>query len=327
MNSNPAINDRSRILQLEAELTKTRTALKSSEEKLAILIENMPGGIMSYDADTGKFDFLSKNFLEIFNCTEEQFRERYFNNFNTFVQKEDRGRVKELISDQLRFFTTVELTYRTADIFDEELWIYHRARLVINEDGSKKFFVVVSDITDEKLVQAELSARNQKLRAKSERDPMTELLNKVSMQTSIEECLASPDKNICHAMFMIDTDNFKSVNDTFGHQYGDKVIIFVANAIKRIFRNTDFVARMGGDEFMVFMRHTTPAITELRAKQLNDAIRKELLQDGQKVNISCSIGISYYPRHGSTYEELYEKADKALYTAKENGKNQYDIAP
>lgn len=326
MNSNPVINDRSRILQLESELSQTKKTLSETKEKLAILLDNMPGGVFSYDAESGKFDFLSPGCLEIFSCTEPQFRERYFDRFEMLVSKEDRERIKTQINEQLSFFDTVELTYRTSDIFDEVKWIYHRARLVKGSDGSSKFYVVISDITDEKLVQDELSAKAKRLRAKSERDPMTGLYNKVSMQQAIKDCLLESTDTPCHAMLMIDTDNFKSVNDTFGHQYGDKIILFVSDAIKRIFRESDFVGRMGGDEFMVFMRHTTPAITELKAKLLNDAIRKTLTENGKTVSISCSIGISFYPKHAKDYDKLYAAADAALYISKENGKDRFTVS-
>lgn len=319
-------NAENRIERLERELAQTKSALKESEEKLEILLDNMPGGVMSYDADTGKFDFISKGCLSIFSCTEETFREHFFNSFEVFVSKLDRERVREQIALQLGYFDTVELTYRVRDLFDNEMWIYHKGRLVLSEDGSSKFYVVISDITEEKLVQAHLHQTAQRLKDQAELDGMTGLFNKVSMQAAIDECLENSSHTACHAMLMIDTDNFKAVNDTFGHQYGDKVIVFVADAIRKIFRESDYIGRMGGDEFMVLMRHTSEEIAEKRAELLNDAIRSELTENGVTVNISCSIGISFYSRDGDNYEMLFEAADKALYAAKEAGKDCYRIS-
>ena len=311
--------------ELRKELVRTRGLLRETKDKLDILLENMPGGVLSYNADTGKFEFISNGVPAIFHCTMEQFRDRFYNSFDLMVSKADRERVKQQIADQLSFFDTVELTYRSEDAFDNLMWIYHRGRLVVDADGVRRFYVVISDITEEKLVQNHMTQANQQLRQKAERDPMTGLLNKVSMKTAIEECIAESGVGTCHALLMIDTDNFKSVNDTFGHQYGDKIIIFVADSIRKIFRGSDLVARMGGDEFMVFMKHTTGPITLDRAKKLNEAIKRELSQDGQNVTISCSIGISFYDEDGDTYEKLYSCADSALYVAKENGKNQFRV--
>ncbi len=85
---------------------------------------------------------------------------------------------------------------------------------------------------------------------------------------------------------MIDTDNFKSINDTFGHAYGDEIIKYVATSIDSNFRSTDYKARMGGDEFMVFMQNTNKASVEARAKMLNDKIRRDCTQDGKTVQIT-----------------------------------------
>ena len=152
---------------------------------------------------------------------------------------------------------------------------------------------------------------------------MTGLLNKTAMQEKVENYIDECDINSCHAMMMIDTDNFKSVNDTFGHAYGDKVIKFVAKAIRDTFRESDYVGRMGGDEFMVFMKNTTGSITEDRAKKLNREIKRDLEENGQVVSISASIGIACYPKDGSDYRNLFRHADEALYEAKEAGKNCY----
>lgn len=322
-NYNKINNDRTRILQLEAELADTKRQLDETSSKLSILLDNMPGGVLSYDADTGKLDFISQGCLDIFHCTENQLREHFYNNFELMVHKTDRPRVKQQVKDQLDFFTTVDLTYQTEDLYGNLLWIYHRARLVTNPDGSRKFYAVISDITEEKLVQNQMQLATMKLKEKTELDPMTGLFNKVSMENAITELLQTSTPDVCHAMLMIDTDNFKSVNDTFGHQYGDKVILFVAESIKSIFRESDYVARMGGDEFMVFMKRTTALITIERAKQLNRTIKKTLEHNGKSVKISCSIGISFFNANGTTYKDLYKAADQALYVAKENGKDQF----
>lgn len=307
-------------------LATTKRRLEESELKLSILLENIPGGVLSYDVDTGKFEYISSGVTDIYHCSEEQFRERFYNTFDFMIAKADRDRVKQQINDQLSFFDTVELTYRSEDAFDNLMWIYHRGRVSVDAAGKRKFYVVISDITEEKLVQSQVHMNAERLREKAEMDPMTGLLNKVSMKAAVEECLASSGVGSCHALLMIDTDNFKSVNDTFGHQYGDKIIIFVADSIRKIFRGSDLIGRMGGDEFMVFMKHTTMPITEERAAKLNDAIRTRLSEGGQCVNISCSIGISFYDKDGDSYEALYKAADEALYRSKEGGKDRYTIS-
>jgi diguanylate cyclase (GGDEF)-like protein len=154
---------------------------------------------------------------------------------------------------------------------------------------------------------------------------MTGLMNKTAMQLSVAAQLAKSDFNDCHALFMIDTDNFKSVNDTLGHGVGDDTIKFVADSIQNVFRDTDYIGRMGGDEFMVLMSHTTQEVAAERARRLNDKIRSDVKSGNESVHISCSIGIAFYARDGEDYDSLYRSADSALYEAKEAGKDGYRI--
>jgi len=159
-----------------------------------------------------------------------------------------------------------------------------------------------------------------------ERDPMTSLYNKASGINIIEnELRMSIDKSI-HALFIIDIDNFKGINDNFGHNFGDKVIIETANIISDIFRDADIVCRFGGDEFIAFAKNIKDTnFVEKKAIELCNALRKSY-GEGQNIhNISASIGISCFSIHGTTYEELFENADKALYKVKYQGKDGYKI--
>lgn len=298
--------------------------LKEAQEQLSILMDNIPGGFLSYDANTGKLLTISKGILAMFGCSEEQFRDMFYDNFELMIAKENREQTLESIKEQLNFFDTVELTYKVNNTaFYQEIWIYHKARKVLLEDGREVFYAVLNDVTEEKQVQKSVNDLTQQLYEKLEKDGMTGLLKKESMIAQINEYLQQDGKNEVNAVLMIDTDNFKSVNDTFGHAYGDEIIRFVASAIDDNFRNTDFKARMGGDEFMVFMKNTDRRLVEERAKLLNELIRRECRVGDDSVNISCSIGIAYYPIHGFTFEELFKSADEALYKAKELGKDRF----
>ena len=301
--------------------------LVDTTNKLEMLLENMPGGVFTYDALTGRFDFISKGALAIFHCTESEFRDRFYNKFELMIDKDDREKALEFINNQLNFFDEVELTYRVNDIVSiEPIWIYHKARIVKRADGGKTFFVCISDVTEEKMVQASMQDITQKLFHQVERDGMTGLFNKATMEKEVSNHLLQKADDSVDAMIMIDTDNFKSVNDTFGHAYGDEIIKFVASSIDENFRATDFKGRMGGDEFMVFMKGTNRVSIENRAKALNDKIRRECRHNGECVRISCSIGISLVPANGNSYEELFKAADAALYVAKESGKDCYKFS-
>ncbi len=113
---------------------------------------------------------------------------------------------------------------------------------------------------------------------------------------------------------MIDLDNFKEINDNFGHQYGDKVLTEVAQILQNMFRRDDIVARLGGDEFVVFLVNAASyEVMKPLFQRLCDKLSRTYTQNDISVKISASLGISVAPEQGTTFKELYKKSDMALY--------------
>lgn len=161
--------------------------------------------------------------------------------------------------------------------------------------------------------------REKDLLVKAETDSLTSLYNKGTTQLKIEQTLKN-NYNNKNALFIIDIDNFKYVNDTFGHQLGDMILVELASTMKNIFRDSDSVGRLGGDEFMIFMHNFTNEETvKQKADMLLSALRMIKIRDSH--NLTVSIGISLFPQNGQTYEELYRTADIALYNSKNTGKD------
>ncbi|MBQ9989775.1 MAG: GGDEF domain-containing protein [Lachnospiraceae bacterium] len=130
-------------------------------------------------------------------------------------------------------------------------------------------------------------------------------------------------RNTLSAMLHMDLDNFKTLNDTLGHEQGDKLLCQAADILKKCFRKSDCVARIGGDEFMVFMPDFPNKKVALdRVKQILKHFPIVCRQGEKAVEVSVSIGIVFNEREAATYEELYKKADTAMYRAKEAGKGQ-----
>lgn len=166
----------------------------------------------------------------------------------------------------------------------------------------------------------------EKLKIEAERDSLTGLYNKRYVQKVIDSILTKPEER--HAMLVIDLDGFKDVNDTFGHLFGDAVITETAMTITSVFRSTDIIGRIGGDEFIVFMRNVMAIeVVEKKCSMLCQALRKsyETNNDDEKINISASIGVALYPKHGVTFDEVFINADTALYNSKFKGKDIYSF--
>lgn len=162
----------------------------------------------------------------------------------------------------------------------------------------------------------------EELKVKSELDQMTGLYNKTTFEHEMDiELMGHSDQ--LDALILIDIDNFKSVNDTSGHLAGDHTIRIVADLISGLFRKTDIVGRIGGDEFAVGMINV-PSESIVRDK-VNELIQIMKYKPNLTIpeNVSLSIGFACNNRNLVTYESLFECADEALYTAKNNGKARY----
>lgn len=122
----------------------------------------------------------------------------------------------------------------------------------------------------------------------------------------------------------IDLDDFKKVNDTYGHLRGDKVLTYVIGRIKEVFSEGEIVGRIGGDEFVVFSGNFSSKDDVLKkAEVLRSTLESTYIDNDKTIPISGSIGIAIYPEDGLHCEQLLECADKALYNVKEHGKNNY----
>ena len=126
-------------------------------------------------------------------------------------------------------------------------------------------------------------------------------------------------------MILFDVDNFKSINDTYGHETGDKVLIKLVQVLKNNFRDDDYICRIGGDEFVVFMVHASEKQNHLIAQKL-DSINRELGTPGDGLPpTSISVGITHGSEADGT-DNLFEKADAAMYDSKRKGKRSYTFA-
>lgn len=314
--------------------------LADANRKIEILMENMPGGFFTYDANTAKLLELGNGLLDMFGCDEQTLRDTFYNSFDMMIYKEDRAQTKESIAYQSQTEGNIHVSFRIKGMLSDVMYVEYRGRKVQESNGDVKFYVVLTDVTEQILAQQEMSrvntalyernvlnlAKQEAMQNQIRMDDMTGILNKMTIEKSIRDFLEHEAADGLHAMMMIDTDNFKAVNDTLGHLFGDEVIKFAARAIKNTFRQSDYVGRIGGDEFMVFMKNTTREVTEQRAQSLNKALCRKFEKDGKSIAISCSIGIAYYPKDGMDYDALMANADDALYRAKEKGKNRYVIA-
>lgn len=163
---------------------------------------------------------------------------------------------------------------------------------------------------------------NRDLADKADTDLLTDLNNKLATERKIKEYMEM-HPNEQALMFVLDIDNFKKINDTMGHAFGDEVIRTLGHQIRGEFRVSDIIGRIGGDEFMIFLKNIKDdALVEQEANRVAKFFANFQAGEYVKYSATASIGAAVYPRDAGDFESLYKAADKALYKAKERGKNQ-----
>jgi diguanylate cyclase (GGDEF)-like protein len=169
-----------------------------------------------------------------------------------------------------------------------------------------------------------ITSTEKQLRMQAYHDDLTGLPNRFSFQQTMREELQKADRPGNGAVLFLDMDNFKIINDHYGHDAGDQFLVIIANRIRSLFGEDIFGARFGGDEFALFLRKADEKQVEKLLSELRGIIAEPVRVQGVLISPTPSIGVAFYPRHGDTVVELLKNADIAMYQAKSK-KNAYVI--
>ena len=235
------------------------------------------------------------------------------------LEKVDLFRDKDIDRRSLNNKSCVDTEFRIKLKGGSYIWISVIISEVFDDNNNLEYVIMmVKNINEKKLIELECTQLARK-------DGMTRLNNKVYMQNLVEEELDIKSRDAA-AMVIIDIDDFKTINDNFGHIVGDHVIIAVANKLLENTRESDYVGRVGGDEFLLYLK----GISEVdKLKNKMDKLIKNMdfvyEEDGVKVPVHCSMGATVSEVSDTEFNSIYRKADKALYKAKDAGKNRYVI--
>lgn len=306
------------VLMDITEIHKAQEELAATEERYRMILEHAADPILDFDLKTGRI-YYSPAFTARFGEGFPQSGDLLENlSKHPLICEQDRGR---LLDEAVRLLHGEKLEddeFRFREANGIYIWCNVHPAVFFDEQGvATRLIVVISDIDRRKKESIEL-------RQKAEHDLLTGLYNRVTVKCMIEQAIARSEPGERHAVFVIDIDNFKYVNDHLGHLKGDELIIETATQIRKLFREDDIVGRVGGDEFVVFLRHITSMdLAVKKAENIGNVFRHNAAP--RCVGISGSIGISFYPYDGCTYDELFRKADAAMYAAKKNGKDSFRV--
>lgn len=187
---------------------------------------------------------------------------------------------------------------------DEALWLR-----VIGEPVGDDVALTLIDVTDRK-------ARELQMETFAWSDPLTAVLNRRGFERDAARRLSESDDLATGALLFIDLNDFKAVNDRYGHEVGDQLLVVAAERLRKGLRSCDIIGRPGGDEFVALVPDVMPALAESLARRLTESLGKPYLIDGEPLSCAASIGLALYPEHADTLTGLLRAADQAMYRAK-----------
>ena len=299
-------------------LIKNSRRILSSNERFIMAARRHNNTIFSYDprTQTLKFD-TSPTSITGEDRTDYSYRDLV--SLFTKLHPEDLHVKNDLLDLRKRGKSVYETEFRLLTPEKKYYWFRLSISAVYDSHGELSQYVGSVENVDEEM------NREIDLIYKASIDLLTNILNKGTFEDKCAHILEKADKSEKYALFVIDLDNFKSVNDTLGHAVGDDVLTDVASKLRSKFRRLETIGRIGGDEFAVLIRFEDDSEPKKHALDLIIALSASYGSGEKTVPVSASVGIACFPRHASDYETLFTAADMALYSVKHEGKNYFAV--
>jgi diguanylate cyclase (GGDEF)-like protein/PAS domain S-box-containing protein len=302
-------------------MKKTQDELFASEERYRLILEHVTDPVLDCNFETKEVYYspaFRKKFPEPLFSVEPHGIANVLRGTD-FVYDADRASVLDYGRRVMCGERVQDAEFRFRSRNNAYLWCSIHPTLFRDSMGQPtRLIAVISDIDRQK-------KENLDLRRKAEHDLLTGLYNRVTTMTLVNDSIAHSARDDRHALFVVDIDDFKKVNDNLGHLCGDRLIAAAAGRIRSLFRGGDIVGRVGGDEFVIFMKRADSEAVLKKAETLNRTIASLSGTESAGASVSGSVGVSFYPGDGRSYDELFRKADTAMYTAKKNGKDSFRV--
>jgi len=306
------------------DLKVTEVTMLEQKNTLQLLFSNLPGIIYRVRIPDYKVLFITDGCHELLGYSANVYLSGQRSPFDDIHEDDQELLVKHaacINSPQNKY----EHIFRIKNPNGELKWVMDRGRSVKagtddNKNNQQDYLEgILVDITEHMLSQ-------QQVEYLATRDPLTELANRYLFNDELISHIDRFREDTSIALLFIDLDRFKTINDSLGHQVGDRLLKLVAQRLKDCIDENTLLARLGGDEFMVMMKNPANiAAVEALAHTINVVLRKTYELDYYKLNTSCSIGISMYPQDSIESHILLRNADTAMYSAKAKGGNRYQF--
>ena len=299
--------------------------IRTSELRYRRLFEAAQDGILILDAETGAITDVNPFLIKLLGYSREEFIETKLWDVGAFRDIEASREAFEILqkNEYIRY-EHLPLRAKNGRLVDVEF-----VSNVYLAGGEKVIQCNIRDITERKQAQDALLRNQALLREQSVRDHLTGLFNRRYMEETLErELLRAVRKHLSLGIIMLDVDEFKQFNDSYGHAAGDLVLRQLGSLLLKQVRGEDIPCRYGGDEFLIVLPDASLIATSERAEHIcKIAVRSHLQFDGQALTaVTLSLGVAVFPEHGVTREAILKAADTALYRAKHNGRGRVEVA-
>lgn len=289
-------------------------ALRDAEHKYRTIFENAVEGIFQIDRD-GQYMNINPAMVRIFRAPSLEQLTACLNDPASpiFVDPEGRSECMRLLRNSGE---VVNLESQVHGADQQMIWITETVRAVRNLAGEVQFYEgCIEDVSERKQYEGQLLYQ-------ASYDTLTGLSNRCRLQDRLQLAILSAERYKYQlTVAFIDLDQFKFINDSLGHFTGDQLLKTVAQRLQSCLRESDTVARYGGDEFVVVINHSNEAVISLLMSKILASVAEPVVVDGQELQVTCSIGFSVYPIDGLDAQTLLRNADAAMYRAKEQGRN------
>jgi diguanylate cyclase (GGDEF)-like protein/PAS domain S-box-containing protein len=299
--------------------------IKTSELRYRRLFEAAQDGILILDAQTGAITDVNPFLIKMLGYARAEFMDKKLWEMGAFRDMEASQEAFELLqkNEYIRY-DYLPLRAKNGRLVDVEF-----VSNVYLVGGEKVIQCNIRDITERKQAQDALLKSQTLLREQSVRDYLTGLFNRRYMEETLErELLRASRKKLSLGMIMLDVDDFKQFNDTYGHAAGDEILRELGSLLLRQIRGEDIACRYGGDEFILIMPDATQEVTRERAELICQHAGLFHFQfDGQSLApVTLSLGVAIFPEHGVTSTGVLRAVDSALYRAKHEGRGRVAVA-
>jgi diguanylate cyclase (GGDEF)-like protein/PAS domain S-box-containing protein len=299
--------------------------IRTSELRYRRLFEAAQDGILILNAQTGAITDVNPFLIKMLGYSRAEFVEKKLWEVGAFRDIEASQEAFEALQKN-EYIRYEDLPLRGKNGRLIQVEFVSNVYLV---GGEKVIQCNIRDITERKQAEAALLKSQALLREQSVRDYLTGLFNRRYMEETLErELLRASRKKLSLGMIMLDVDDFKQFNDTYGHAAGDEILRELGGLLLRQIRGEDIACRYGGDEFILIMPDATQEVTRERAELVCESARMFHLQfEGKNLTpVTFSLGVAVFPEHGSTSTGILRAVDAALYRAKHEGRDRVVVA-